>query len=649
MWALAEGVQLLPKSLGRVAALERTVTAEISSKIEKAVDALRELLRTASTPEAVGACLANNFFTANDPEFKSPLSSPARQISFFLDLLVSTPEPAAPVPFTSDSWGRAADLLNEAFAGYFELYFPAEGKLSQQTEEWKRIHGVAMQAFLHYWNTGVLATIEQVRTRIQTYLVPFDRKLQEVLGITATDLLQISENLLQKLKRSAERLVKAAAAERKIRLTLIKKAEADNLDLNGLKKLTAESPTYTPAAIELKKSLDDLFVVRRKDVTESFVVTGEQYWDLQSVARGSGPKVTYPTDPSVVEQRPVILLDESRGQCPTANELVTAVLRLCESALTNSAYKTEYLAHRDRTLEQETAGLFRRIVGSKAELITNAYETPTGHLEHDLVVLSGKTVLIIEAKASPPDAPFRDPDKAFVRLKRAYGSDSGIQAGYEQAERLRARFEQDLPIPLYSREGALLREIDPSQYSDVFAICITRDNFGPLATDLTVLLEKQTGGPYPWVTNVFDLGSIGDAWQFLGWGVPELVRYLRDRDQCHGKVYGTDELEYAGYFILHDGLTSALDTNADLLTLNPGYSDFFDELNRHLRSNGPPPSRNIKQPVLMNLRKSLEAGKPVFVSKAGKIRPDYVGVSRNAPCPCGSGKRYKRCHGKETA
>jgi preprotein translocase subunit SecA len=24
----------------------------------------------------------------------------------------------------------------------------------------------------------------------------------------------------------------------------------------------------------------------------------------------------------------------------------------------------------------------------------------------------------------------------------------------------------------------------------------------------------------------------------------------------------------------------------------------------------------------------------------------WTGVSRNAPCPCGSGKKYKYCHGK---
>lgn len=24
----------------------------------------------------------------------------------------------------------------------------------------------------------------------------------------------------------------------------------------------------------------------------------------------------------------------------------------------------------------------------------------------------------------------------------------------------------------------------------------------------------------------------------------------------------------------------------------------------------------------------------------------YIGTERNAPCPCGSGKKYKQCHGK---
>ncbi|MCX6797421.1 MAG: SEC-C metal-binding domain-containing protein [Candidatus Doudnabacteria bacterium] len=28
------------------------------------------------------------------------------------------------------------------------------------------------------------------------------------------------------------------------------------------------------------------------------------------------------------------------------------------------------------------------------------------------------------------------------------------------------------------------------------------------------------------------------------------------------------------------------------------------------------------------------------------VDPKYKGVGRNDPCPCGSGKKFKRCHGK---
>ena len=35
------------------------------------------------------------------------------------------------------------------------------------------------------------------------------------------------------------------------------------------------------------------------------------------------------------------------------------------------------------------------------------------------------------------------------------------------------------------------------------------------------------------------------------------------------------------------------------------------------------------------------------VVTSGEVTDDpYVGVGRNAPCPCGSGKKYKMCHGR---
>ena len=31
---------------------------------------------------------------------------------------------------------------------------------------------------------------------------------------------------------------------------------------------------------------------------------------------------------------------------------------------------------------------------------------------------------------------------------------------------------------------------------------------------------------------------------------------------------------------------------------------------------------------------------------SSQLPPEWNNVSRNSPCPCGSGKKYKHCHGK---
>ena len=51
-----------------------------------------------------------------------------------------------------------------------------------------------------------------------------------------------------------------------------------------------------------------------------------------------------------------------------------------------------------------------------------------------------------------------------------------------------------------------------------------------------------------------------------------------------------------------------------------------------------------KQLTLERLNMSLEDGKEK-AKKQPIVKGDKVG--RNDPCPCGSGKKYKNCHGKE--
>lgn len=39
----------------------------------------------------------------------------------------------------------------------------------------------------------------------------------------------------------------------------------------------------------------------------------------------------------------------------------------------------------------------------------------------------------------------------------------------------------------------------------------------------------------------------------------------------------------------------------------------------------------------------------VATTTQAKTKSEYEGVGRNAPCPCGSGKKFKMCHGRPGA
>lgn len=60
------------------------------------------------------------------------------------------------------------------------------------------------------------------------------------------------------------------------------------------------------------------------------------------------------------------------------------------------------------------------------------------------------------------------------------------------------------------------------------------------------------------------------------------------------------------------------------------------------------PSTRIFETKQSALNIGLSGGQPQSQSHVGKLQPVHVGekVGRNDPCPCGSGKKYKHCHGK---
>jgi hypothetical protein len=623
-----------------------TSRPSLEDEITAGLSELRGLLADKSTWSVTGWCFSYLLRDASGESTEERLTSPAKQIPFLLGVLLSTPEPEDDKQLSSEGWAKVKQIVEKLFHAYMLLYAPSQHELGPLAPEWLRVREVSMLAFFHYFNSGLMASVEQISERITRYCAPFDAEVAAALGITATQALAVVHRIAETLQGSLDALQVSALAERTQRQALLKKAAAEGWSKDQL-STAAKDPTYRAAAEDFMSRLDGIGKISRTDLVAAFPETGEAVWNLFSSDRGAGPEIRYPTERSIVESKPLIRLSASDAICGTANGLFTALLFVCEQTLAKSSVRAKFLRSRDRTLEREAVEKIKPFLSSKATIFSEAYEQPDAHYEHDVIITDDGLCLVIEAKASPPEEPFRDPDKAFARIRNSFRSDGGIQKGYVQANRIIRRLKSGQTASLYDKDGRPAGRLAPEDFKLTVGIIVTRDNFGALATNLNLLLEKDSDDDYPWVVNIIDLGNLAEAWRYFGFGPEKFRRFLEQRILLHGKVFSDDELDYAGFFIRHGSFDAAISARADLLQLNPSYSGIFDEVYRHLHSAGPAVSISQTEPVLMDFRRSLASGQPVLIDPQERRGSRKVG--RNEPCPCGSGKKYKRCCGAHDA
>lgn len=617
---------------------------DITTELEKSIATLKSILAASSTSEVIGMLYATHLRFAGVEKQTPPgiarLESPARQQAFLLGLLLATEEPAEPNEFEFAEWNECVTLLNDAFGVYEGLFLPDQP--GEQTEDWWRAREVAGPVFMHYFNTSFIANVEQIKARVRDYCVPFDAELVRTIGISASDSLAIMDFIAQTLESDMRTM-----RELQSKLDIEKERFFKSGDF-----MRRDDPDYLEFYREHYPILDGFYSrfhrksqVNRADIEAAFPTQAGAFWERYAVSRGQGDTLNYPTEDSIFDFKPLVVLDGEYVSCPVANNLFEAVLRTCEEALVTGPDRRRVFKYRGKVLEREGEAQFRRLLGKDGQIFSSVFETTKSHNEHDLVLVVGNVVVIVEAKASPPVEPSRTPERAFERLRQCFRKDSGIQHGFDQAAQIQRRLTAGETVPLYTEKGDLVITLNPEEHTECFCICLTRDDFGHLATNLSLLLEKASAEPYPWVVNIWDLEALADAWAFLGWDFNKLTEYLRQRQQVQGRVLGSDELEFVGSFIHHGSLDSGLKRGLDFVQLNPNYSDFFDELYDHLKYGAPAPDHELIPPVVMDWRHSLNAGKPVFLEEpVQKVSPKKLG--RNDPCPCGSDVKYKRCHGR---
>lgn len=456
--------------------------------------------------------------------------------------MIETREPLHPIPLTPGRWAYMRSDLNRLFREYGEL--DAERALTTDETEFGEAW-LAKSTFLHYFNTGALATDAQLISWLRGTLTPFDPELNTLCGITATDAISICKAIGDHLEGRDD----AAFLTRLRARVAIPKTEA------------AET------AVAYAFFRDDLAGVAKPAAVDAF-------WYKFMILRGRLPaSTTFPTDPHHLERHPFVELIPELAFLTVPGAALEAIGSQLSSALLESSSRERYLKRRDDFLESEVVRIFREFfIGSDARLFAGVR---VGEFEHDLVVVSERTVIVVEAKAGAMHEPFRDIDKARKRLKQNF--DRIIGEAHRQTSRTRARLLAGEQLTLCDERGNPLHILDGRNVKEVFTICVTAEDFGPLGRDMSLLLTKSRGEIYPWAVMLNDLLTFLVALRHLGKPPSALYTYLRQRATVHGHVECGDELELAGYFLTHGTLLPLSQTLSRVL-VDPSYSDIFDEL-----------------------------------------------------------------------
>lgn len=585
-------------------------TLNLQAIISENIARIRSVVQDCSTQSVVGYSMVKNLRGFPHPE----LSSPAKQLRLLLGVMLETEELDVPNEFSNREWEQIVVPIQRLSGAYMLLYLPTDEKPYRQSQDRDRIEQVAMTAFIDYHQKGLLASPEQIRDRIRSYLAPFDDQLSSAIGISASDALDIALNIGDDLQNQLDRVDQYAP----------------------------NSSDPAELSVELIEALDRLGKTRLYDLVQRYESTGQRFWDLFTVRRGEGPPVNYPTERSIVETRPLICLTDDEAMLFDFNILLSAILLRGEEALANGQNRDQYFRKRDKTLEDHSAALLRRILGPGAKVYRNVFETPDNQYEHDLVAFTKDICLFVEAKSSPMHEPFRDPVRAFNRLQRSFRSESGIQKGYDQSLRL-YKVLQGQDLVLFDAKGSKILRLPSGTSDKAFCVCVTRDSFGPLATFLSPLLTKDVDDPYPWVVNILDLEQIAETWEYFRWDGRQLKSLLSQRIRLHENVFSDDELDYVGAYIKHCGLQHFVRRDLDYLLLDPTYATAIDDIYFHVHHGQPRVAIHPSYPFTADSQESMKVGKPV---SAESVPQGPMVVRRNELCPCGSTVKFKRCHGR---
>lgn len=523
---------------------------------------------------------------------KISLQSPARQMQYLFGIACAIDEPIDPPKNIDGKLEQVVSLLNDIFSKYMRVYFPTKEDLKSGLEnEWHKVREIAMPMFMSYFFEGQKVATANYNNIIESSFNGFETEIKEHFGLDHHEILKIIEligDIIQKKYDNFQNIMMELKKEHE-KLKYIKDEDFE-VFMKGVQERTRHlfEDYLSFISCSVAFNFDSIRACMGDNAVDSFI-------KMFVTERGHSSEIKFITDDNPFTYKPIITINNYDYMLPMSNAIYDAVILNIEKFFKQSKFAEKFRKSRDIRLELETSCVLNDFFPESTIILDSVFETNNSHNEHDLILFYDRTILIVEAKAAPRRAPLREPNKAYIRIRDDFKRKSGIQSASEQANNLRRLILSNDETNLYNKKGDILFTVKRCEYDNIYCVCVTKDDFGMLATDLTLMLDKKEDEPYPWVICLQDLKFYIECLKDMNLSSDYLIEYISERITLHGKAIANDELEYAGAYLNYGSFDFIKRSKDSKIFLDMSESRVFDEI--HLEKlNGRQYVHHIKKP-----------------------------------------------------
>ena len=510
------------------------------------------------------------------------LQSPMRQTLYMIDVYYSIVNREETVDMDEERWNRIAILLDEMAMTYLvNIGFPNNGDF--YNDERDATIDVTLCTFIGYFENAVLSYEEQTLDRINRYLKPYDELIRKKYGFTIDEAIRFVLHV-RDINNAKYSIIMRPYVEtlsyyatrpeewRKLTSEFMKRGVTAPRDwwyepeLSGMLK----TMTTNPGEISLH-TVDVLEDVEIDSDSLKHIVDFYSY--DKELLKG---KTIYYADKHYSESHPIFKLGDKYVCLINKFFIEGLYYGINEVLLKDDTVGQKYKQNKDDAFEEKVREVFELFFPKGTKIFANY--SVDGESENDLLVVFGDTCIVVEIKNCGFRAPFRDPIKAFPRIKRDY--ENAVQLGYDQCRRVENVLlsGKDVDILDASNMHKVLYRLKSKNIGDVWSIVVTDFKYGVIQTNLGPLLKKDEEALYPWSVCVDDLESMMLLMKKILKGIApaRFVEFLDYRERLQGHIMCFDELEICGWYMNDREQFKKYADNDAMINTSPNMGTIFD-------------------------------------------------------------------------